>query len=60
MLYYAHLIATIVCSILAVANLGVIVRYCTKFPMTILVNGLAVVICTLAAIFNFANLKGEI
>ena len=56
MVYYAHLIATIICSIAAVANLGVIIRYCTKFPLVILVNGLVVIICTLAAIFNFAHL----
>lgn len=56
MLYYAHLIAAIICSIAVVANLGVIVRYCTKFPMTILVNGLAAGVCALAAIFNFAQL----
>lgn len=56
MLYYAHLIAAIICSILAVANLGVIVRYCATFPMTILVNGMGAGICTLAAIFNFAQL----
>ena len=56
MLYYIHLIAFILSSILAIANLGVIVRHCIKFPLVILVNGLAAGICALSATFNFAPL----
>lgn len=52
-MYYAHMFFVIVCSILAIVNIAIMLRYAREFPLVIPFNGVIALFCGFAAFVNF-------